>query len=243
MNACTWAIVPIRSFASGKRRLASVLNPDQRAHLCVAMALRVVRTLRAHPGLADVAVVSPDAAVRAWSAQHASVVLDETGHGLNAALDHAARALQRLGASSLLIIPADVPALTTADVSALLDASEDVVIAPAARDGGTNALRLSLPPRLAFQFGAESAAVHLAAARSAGASVNLLPLRSLARDIDVIEDLVELSSELTAICGPRTLKPQPVIPAKAGIQSLRTHGGRGLRAKQDSRLRGNDGVV
>lgn len=213
MNAQTWALVPIRSFASAKRRLSSRLDPDQRTRLCVAMALRVIRTLRAHPGLAGVAVVSPDPAVRAWAAQLASAVLDETGTGLNAALDHAARALQRLGANCLLIVPADVPALTTADVNSMLDARADVVIVPAARDGGTNALRLTLPLRLAFQFGADSAATHLAAARRADASVSLLPLRSLARDIDVVEDLANLTGELSAIFERQVTKPKLVIPA------------------------------
>jgi 2-phospho-L-lactate/phosphoenolpyruvate guanylyltransferase len=199
MTPSTWALVPIRSFSGGKRRLATHLDDAQRAGLGEAMARRILRVLLAHPGLAGVAVVSADASVRAWAEAAGATAFNEPGAGLNVALGEVARKLQRAGATSLLVVPADVPGLDAADVSALLDAPQSVVLVAAARDGGTNALKLTPPTLMPFCFGRQSAAAYRATAIARGWSLHEPRLPKLSIDVDVADDLLTLPAELRAL--------------------------------------------
>jgi 2-phospho-L-lactate guanylyltransferase (CobY/MobA/RfbA family) len=52
-----WAIVPIKSLESAKRRLADVLNPDERRALMLAMARDVLTALARCQRLAGVLIV------------------------------------------------------------------------------------------------------------------------------------------------------------------------------------------
>ncbi|MGH8598980.1 MAG: hypothetical protein ACREXT_20220, partial [Gammaproteobacteria bacterium] len=61
------------------------------------------------------------------------------------------------------------------------------------REGyGSNALALSPPDLIPFQFGHESFQAHCSAARAAGAEVRVLTLPGLAFDIDTPADLIDL---------------------------------------------------
>lgn len=199
MNTQTWALVPIRSFSGGKRRLSSRLDASQRASLGEAMARRILHTLLDHPGLAGVAVVSADPLVRAWAVAQGATAFNEPGAGLNVALGEAARKLQREGAASLLVVPADVPHLSAGDLAALVDSSQDVTLVAASRDGGTNALKLTPPTLMPFCFGRHSAAAYRSVAIARGLSLCEPELASLSTDIDVVDDLATLPPELLAL--------------------------------------------
>ena len=60
MESSTWIVIPVRSLTDGKRRLAPVLDPDERAGLVRRMFLRTLEAaIEAGP---PVLVVSPDPA-------------------------------------------------------------------------------------------------------------------------------------------------------------------------------------
>ena len=90
-------------------------------------------------------------------------------------------------------MPADLPALRVDDVERLLamTAHVDVTIARAARDGGTNALRVSPPDAIEFCFGVDSARRHAEAATAAGLTARIVDDPAFRSDIDVPEDLRE----------------------------------------------------
>ncbi len=190
----TWALVPLKAFARSKQRLDGHLDSEQRAALVQGMAASVIAALLAQARIAGVAVVSADASVRHWAAARGALAIDEPGSGLNDALSTGARVLHELGATRLLVVPADLPHIEAADLAMLMTdpAPTLVTVVRAMRDGGTNALLLPLPLPFALCFGHDSAARHHAAAMQVGQPARLIGLRSFDHDIDLPEDLRRL---------------------------------------------------
>lgn len=187
-----WLVAPVKPLGQGKRRLASVLTPADRAALVRRLLDHVLITARASPLLAGMIVVSRDPVVLQLAAGLGARGVVEHGAGLNRSLDQARTAALGLGATGLLVLPADLPLLSPADLDTLCDlalAGAQVVIAPS-RDGGTNGLLLTPPDCIRFAFGRHSATRHRRLARGAGLTCAVYHSDTLAVDIDRPEDLV-----------------------------------------------------
>lgn len=186
-----WALVSVKSPARSKSRLSSVLTPAERSNLSRAMAADVLGALRESGRLAGIAILSGDALPDLPGLGCSSrVIADDPALDWCGNLQRAAQQLELSGAQTLLVVPADLPTLRPADVSALLAAHRDgVTVCPAARDGGTNALVATPPSATEFLFGVDSARRHLEAAARRGFTATRLELPAFARDIDTLEDL------------------------------------------------------
>lgn len=185
------AIVPIRTGA--KRRLAHALSGDARRRLVDELFRRVLDVLRG-AGLRTI-VLSPTPRT---DVQGAEVWLDAAA-GLNAALDDAVRSL----GTPVLVVHADLPAVSADDINALLDSPGDVVIARA-RDDGTNALLMRKPMRCVF--GPSSAIAHAMRARSLGYRAVVVDRPGLALDVDDEASLSAAFSDASlrlSVLGPR----------------------------------------
>jgi 2-phospho-L-lactate guanylyltransferase len=193
-----WALVPVRSFKSGKSRLAGV-GPVAREQLARALCDHVLATLAATPGIAGIAVATDgDDVAEAAIAHGASVIFDPPKHGgpsFAAILDRGLDLLTARGAAAAAIVMADLPRLATDDVAALLAGLDgaDVVLAPDRYQLGTNALALALPAPLATCFGhGDSYARHLAAAIERGLGTATCVRAGLGFDLDWPDDLAAL---------------------------------------------------
>ena len=118
-------------------------------------------------------------------------VLPDRARSLNGALRDALGAVTAAGASSAIVVPADVPLAEAEDVHDLLDtgATSDVVVVPSVGGRGTNALFMSPPALLDPRFGPGSLRTHVAVAESMSLRCSILALPRLARDIDTPEDV------------------------------------------------------
>jgi 2-phospho-L-lactate guanylyltransferase len=155
---------------------------------------RVVRAI-AEAGVQDVCVVSPDRMVLEEAKRRGATPLLQESRGLNPALEEGRRRALELGASTLLVLPADLPLLDADDVRAVLQATGEgpsVVISPDGARSGTNALLIRPPDVLPFAFGADSFEAHLGAARRRGFDVRICERPHLAFDLDTAGDLVQL---------------------------------------------------
>lgn len=191
------AVVPVRGLPAGKSRLAAVLAPEERNRLVRAMLEDVVATLRRCPAITRVTVLSRDAAAAREAQRLGADFLQQppTADGLNAALQFAQEARAQAGA--LLIVPADLPLITPADVDQVIRAlapPPSVALAPS-YDGGTNALLLSPPSVIAPAFGPHSADRHAVAAKAAGATVAVVRGAHWALDLDSPEDIARLLAQ------------------------------------------------
>jgi 2-phospho-L-lactate/phosphoenolpyruvate guanylyltransferase len=188
------AVVPVKDLRGTKSRLAPVLHPGARAGLTLYMMGRVVAALR-EAGVEDVCVVSPDRIVLNEAQRRGAIPLIQESRGLNPALEEGRRRALDLGASTLLVLPADLPLLDAEDVRAVLkEAGEgpSVVISPDGAHSGTNALLIQPPDVLPFAFGPDSFEAHLEAARSRNLDVRICERCHLSFDLDTAGDLSRL---------------------------------------------------
>ena len=208
LGGATWAVVPFKG-RDGKRRLSALLEPDERAELARAMLDDVLAALATSPLVDHVSVVSPegDQARTAgpsgvsWLVESAPDGATGETDGLNRALLAAQAAATTAGAARLLILPADLPLLTTDDVAALLAAapaqtggrnSGRIVLAPDGSSAGTNALLLEPPRALAPSSGVDSFQVHVAWAAELGLPYAIVRRPALLLDVDTPEDVARL---------------------------------------------------
>lgn len=164
------AVVPVRGLPAGKRRLAALLDLEERNSLVRAMLDDVVAALVAAERVDEVVIASRDAAARDEAARLGVGFLDQTELrlGYNRAVQFAQEALA--GSAAILIVPADVPLITPDAVDMMITTAPEgsaVVVAPA-HDGGTNGLFLKPPDVIAPQFGPSSARAHRQSAAAAG---------------------------------------------------------------------------
>lgn len=191
------AVIPVKPFAEGKSRLASVLADDQRRTLIRNMFCHVLKTTLATSGVVDTIVISRDEeALGLAERAGAHAILEAENSTLNAALDVARKASIALRASGLLVIPADLAKLDPTDLSAILSSAESqtpatafVAIAPDVTQRGTNALYIRPPDLIKFSFGTNSFGKHRNVAIEAGCGVHIIERPNLAFDVDEPDDL------------------------------------------------------
>lgn len=184
------AVVPVKRFDRAKQRLANRLDRAGRAALAAAMLGDVLEQLARADGLAGILVVTADPAAASIAAGFGATVLaDPVESGTNDAVARGLRELVSQGAAGAMVVPADIPFVSGAELAQVLTAlgQAPVVLVPAARDGGTNLLGLAPPDAIAPSFGPESLARHHAAARHLRPVV--LTLAGAGHDIDVPADL------------------------------------------------------
>jgi len=189
MSAC-WVVVPLKRLQDAKQRLSPALAPDARATLARAMLAEVLAVIRQVSGLSGIALVTTERHL----VPPGVLWIDDPGAGLNGAIASAAAELERRGATTMLVIPADVPLVTATEIASLVSAgrTSSIVLASDRSRRGTNALLLTPPCLFEPHFGADSFAEHITAARVSGQEAIICDCPGLAFDIDWPRDLGEL---------------------------------------------------
>jgi len=191
-----WAIVPVKRLAAAKSRLASVLSLRQRRALVCSLLIHALDVLQATDGIEGILVVGKDRAVREIARRSGATFVHEAERdGLNRALLRAAAEAVRRGAEAVMILPADLPLLRSADIAWVLERAGRppfLMIAPDRSEQGTNLLFMAPPGLIRFSFGIRSFRRHLLAARRAGVKAKIRRRQALAQDIDRPEDLSKI---------------------------------------------------
>jgi 2-phospho-L-lactate guanylyltransferase len=207
----TAAILPIKSFASAKQRLAPALGSGSRQALAQAMFSDVLSSLRKVERLELITVVTGDPAAEAAAhGDRISVVHDPLDAGQSAAASVGIRHAMAGGFERVLLIPGDTPMLDPLEIDALLARGEEdgmqVVIVPDRHGTGTNALLITPPDAFEPSFGPESLQRHLSAAQEAGLGHSVEEVSSLLYDVDTPDDLAVLATLLEdrRACAPLT---------------------------------------
>jgi 2-phospho-L-lactate guanylyltransferase len=221
------AVVPLRDGVSGKSRLAAVLDPAARRRLVTVLARHVVTAVLAVDAIERVVVVTADPAfvreaLAGLDPDDRLDILEQPADrpGLNAGLDAAREHV--LLAARLLVVHADLPALTPEDVAALLTQDADVVIATDRVGAGTNLLLLPLHSGLPdtrpdaagfrFHFGLGSRAAHETEAARLGLRSVTIHRPGTAVDLDTTDDWGELPGEVRSAVGQQV----PGLPGLPG---------------------------
>ena len=153
-----WTLVPVKPLRRGKSRLAGVLTEEERTFLNYAMLGNTLGALSGVQEIDHVLVVSRDPAALALARDYDFKTLqeDDEGSDLNMALTRATVVAQFYGASSILILPADLPLLKPIAIQDILNRGKKspvMVISPDRHKNGTNALLVSPVGLIKYSFG------------------------------------------------------------------------------------------
>jgi 2-phospho-L-lactate guanylyltransferase len=186
-----WAIIPVKSLAETKSRLTAVLSSIERASLTQFLLQRTLRILWESAVVKGVVVVSRDTAVQQLAAANGALTLAEPPQaGLNGAIQQGVRLAAIAQASRLLVLPADLPFLTVADVQAFANDTpfHAVGICPDRHEQGTNGLLLPAPVDFPFQFGEGSFQKHVMGAGYGRLTSHIVRTPGWQFDLDTVED-------------------------------------------------------
>jgi 2-phospho-L-lactate guanylyltransferase len=181
------ALIPVKDLAVAKSRLVETLSDCERRRLVLTLLRRTADALSGSGVVARIAVTTPERAV----ADGVGAEWIPDAGSLNASLLAGVRWAIAVGAAGLLVVPADLPLITAADIEAVVAAGADhngVTIAPCL-DGGTGALLLRPPDAISPCFGPNSHARHLKSSARAGLRSTVVCRAGLAHDLDTPADL------------------------------------------------------
>lgn len=184
-------LIPVKPFGESKKRLSSLLTQQQRRRLSLAMVADVLRATEKWPNRL---LVTSDPDAEAVGLAFGCELVPDLGQGLNAAIAFGTLKAIEMGITSLLVLPSDVPLVTSDDIAFLFADLHEVVVAPS-NDGGTNALRRCPPDAIQPAFGPSSARAHEASAAEAGLGFKMIDRESLLFDVDRYEDLEALAGD------------------------------------------------
>jgi len=189
-------LIPVKSLAYAKQRLASILDQATRTQLAQAMLFDVLETLRACISPTEVSVVSSDRfALELARRFEFQIIPDNANRSETDAIETATRFCEQQGIDSTLVIPADIPLIQASEIDEILRAApaEGSVLVPASDGRGTNAAWRRPAGLFPLRFGNDSFKPHLAAARATEKPCMVLSLPGIALDIDKPSDLRQLA--------------------------------------------------
>ena len=210
-----FAILPVKNPQNAKQRLKGFLGVEQRETLARLLYRQTLAALCQAEGIDRVMVVTSDIEAAEHARCSGAMVFEENeqvSHSVSA--DAASLRAMELGASTVLLVPIDVPTVTPADFSQLAAAARPgLIVVPSSDGAGTNALARTPPDCIQSRFGPGSFRAHLDQALSKGFHAGVLRIPGLMFDIDTPEDVAELlaggrecqvSSFLRAACASKS---------------------------------------
>ncbi len=207
----TWALVPIRGLESAKSRLGGDLDAEERLELVTELLRRTLVATRDARRIAGTIVVTMDGDAAELAGRHGAIGLVERAPGLNEAIEAARSVAVARGATAVLVLPADLPAVSSDAVDELVASAQVAGVGTGSASGlvalvgdrhgsGTNALLLTPPGVIGPAFGIGSREAHARAATQAEA--RFVELQSpLSFDVDTSADLLAAEAALGSLRG------------------------------------------
>jgi 2-phospho-L-lactate/phosphoenolpyruvate guanylyltransferase len=187
-----FAVVPVKAPSLGKTRLAPLLDDLQRKDLCVALARRAIESCAEAFGPDHTIVVTDAPEIRdIAAAAGAHAIREPFASGLNPAVCAGSAHARRLGAATVLVVPADLALVSAGELrraAEMLPRAPGVVLVPDRRNSGTNLLGATPPRDDLIDFGADSLERHSTLAVKAGYAVQVHRSEALGLDLDFPED-------------------------------------------------------
>lgn len=194
-------LIPVKDLSQAKTRLARLLSVEERAALAGIMLAGVLEAVSRIPAalagdrLRRVVVTAHAPAAELGRRLGFEILAEQRPRSESASVDRASALLEAEGVSGVLRIPLDLPLIAAADLERLMVPIQEgcaAVLVPSLSGTGTNALYRSPPTLFPSRFGPGSLALHEQEARRRARDVRLLPLESLALDVDDPDDVREL---------------------------------------------------
>ncbi len=226
-----WALIPVKSLLDSKRRLSHLLPAEQRAELIRSLLQHELNVLSEVPAISRVLVISSDPSVWDIARQNGALVEEEqASRGLNVAVTQGMKIAARNGAPAVLILPVDLPFITTADVDLMISSGlqqrswdqkqtgssasqgnngthvnkeSGCVMAVCSDDdgSGTNAIFINSAQEFSFHYGPGSFQSHVQEAQNRGLTVHIVSAPGLKFDLDNENDWFMYQNRLQVASG------------------------------------------
>ena len=192
----TWAILPVKEYHVGKSRLRHLFSDAELTELNQKMFESTFTKLIGIPGIDKILVVSREEHALEWCNSHGGVALVEDNPStLNAAISKAQEHACQVGVERLMVLPSDLPLMTSKDLNALIRLAEGahkLVIVPDHYQSGTNALVMSGPDLIQPRFGSGSFRKHTRQAMEKNAELVVYLNENIQWDLDTSLELYRI---------------------------------------------------
>lgn len=199
-------LIPFKSLATAKQRLAEALDQRRRSQLAEAMLRDVMTAAAAVLGRIDVALVTGDSRAQAMAKEFGFMVIEDArNESETAAIEMATAWCERRGCDTTIVVPADIPLITGDELHRVLDAApnEGAVFVPAYDRRGSNCILRRPAAIIPLRFGNDSFMPHCEAMTSTGKELVILEMPGIGLDIDnphELELLVQRDGNTHAQC-------------------------------------------
>lgn len=178
-------IVPVKSFAIAKGRLATALTAQQRANIAKQCAEQVVRA--GSPW--SVYVVCDDDTVASWASALDAHVVRCNEPGIDAAVNAGRQQAAADGIDHVVIAHSDLPLARRFDH---LPRPDTITFVPDRHQDGTNVIALPVTSPFTTAYGPQSFPRHVERAKTMNLPFQIITDDDLALDLDTADDLSEL---------------------------------------------------
>ncbi len=202
----TWAVLPVKRYSVGKSRLRDLFSETELAELNQQLFESTFTKIQETSGIDKILVVSREEHALSWGRSHGAVALPENDPStLNSAITQAQRTICRRGGGRIMVLPSDLPLMTTKDLERLIglaDGKRKLVIVPDHFQSGTNALVMSEPNLIEPCFGTGSFRKHTRQALEKNAELVVYLNENIQWDLDTSLELyriINTQTELTIL--------------------------------------------
>jgi 2-phospho-L-lactate guanylyltransferase len=198
----TAIIVPIKKFDYSKTRLGSFLNSKERKDLTKLLTLDTLEKI-SKLGQKQIIIVSAERIEGMDKFRDAVIIKENDLDGVNNAIGLANKFIKDNEFSESLIIPIDLPLLSTRDLENMIENSrkfeKGVCIVPSKRFDGTNALLRK--PNLVIDtfYDNNSFYNHVKSAAENNVSIEIIRNENLMIDLDTVDDVMEIMGRYNTV--------------------------------------------
>jgi 2-phospho-L-lactate/phosphoenolpyruvate guanylyltransferase len=180
-------LIPFKSLATAKQRLAEALSAEQRAQLAEAMLRDVLTAAVGVRERIDVAIVTGDPQAQQIAAEHGFLVIEDTSNeSETAAIEMATAWAEQNGYDTTIVVPADIPLIAADELHRVLDAAptQGAVFVPAYDRRGSNCILRRPASIISLRFGNDSFLPHCEAMKKTGKELIIVEMPGIGLDID-----------------------------------------------------------
>ena len=187
-----FVVVPVKRLEMAKSRLSPLLSINERKQFCLEMLKDVLTAVKTAKCVHRTVVISMDETALQVAKSFDAIPFMENKLGLNQAILEVINWCIERGVSSILILPADIPLVTSLDLNRILSLGKNsgIIISPSKSGEGTNALLLTPPNVIPTFYGQHSFRKHIEEASIRGTDIHVFRSSRVALDIDTIDDLI-----------------------------------------------------
>jgi len=180
-------LIPFKSLVTAKQRLSTALDACQRSQLAEAMLRDVLQAATRVAERIDIAVVTGDRKAQEIARKLGLMLIDDLrNESETAAIETATAWCERRGYDTTIVVPADIPLITSAELHRVLDAAprEGAVFVPAYDRRGSNCILRRPASIIPLRFGNDSFLPHCEAMSRTGKELVIMEMSGIGLDVD-----------------------------------------------------------